>query len=156
MLVVGLLLVATVESVSTAAAAPVYSVDVHARLAPVVGTKATGRFGGTLRITFGGPVRPEPSGDTPSPGSARLIWKLSLPALRGTMSASLRLRASQNAAPVARTLCTSCSVAATGTLNLTVAQGLRVTSSGAVIVVRTASARLRGPVRVSPQLPLPQ
>ena len=149
-LVVALLIAAIACGSAAAAVIPVYWANLHARLAPVAGTTHAGRFAGTLLVRFGETDPAEPSDPAP-PGHSQLTWKLSLPALHGAMSALLRIRATKDAAAVSRTLCASCSTTANGTLNLTVDQGMRIASSGAVIVVRTASATLRGPVKVSPQ-----
>jgi len=158
MLVVALFAAAIACAGATAAAAAIYSVNVHARLAPVAGTTAAGQFGGTLTVVFSGPNRFEPSDNFPPSGYSTLRWQLSLPALHGPISALLRLHATKSAAPVARMLCGRCLMAANGTLKLTVDQGLRIATSGsgAVIVVRTPSATLRGPVKVSPQVPVAQ
>lgn len=151
-LVVGLLVAAFACGSAAAAAIPVLLVNLHARLAPVAGTTATGQFSGSLSVTIGSEL--EPSENLPTPGRSQLLWRLSLPALHGPMSASLRLRATKtaSAAPAERVLCSRCSTTANGTLNLTVAQGLRIARSGAMVIVRTPSATLRGAVKVSPQM----
>lgn len=155
-IVVGLLVAAVACGSAAAAAIPALSMDVHARLAPVAGTTATGRLTGMLLVSFGGTDRFEPSENLPpATGHSELDWKLSLPALQGRMSAWLRLSATKDAAPAARTLCARCSTTASGRLSLTVAQGLQLARSGAVVVVRTASATLRGRVKASPQIVAP-
>ena len=151
-LVVGLLVAAIACGNAVAAAIPAFWVKLHARLAPVSGTAAAGWFTGTLLVAVGGPGRPEPSDNLPQPNRSVLTWKLSLPALRGPISASLRTRGTQSAPPVTSILCARCSTVVSGSLNLTVAQGLRIVRPGAVIVVRTASATLRGRVEASPQI----
>jgi hypothetical protein len=151
--VVALLVAAVACGSAAAAAIPVLMVSLHARLAPVAGTTATGQFNGSLSVTIGSDQL-EPSDNLPNPGRSQLFWKLSLPPLRGPISASLRLHAttSGSAAPAARVLCSRCSTTANGTLSLTVAQGLRIARSGAMVIVRTPSATLRGAVKVSPQM----
>jgi hypothetical protein len=57
-----------------------------------------------------------------------------------------------HAAPATRMLCVRCSRTASGRLSLTVAQGLQLARSGGVVVVRTASATLRGRVKASPPI----
>jgi hypothetical protein len=151
-----LLVVVACGSAAATAAIPVFWVSLHARLAPIAGTTFAGRFNGTLLVTAG-PNRLEPSDSLPQkPGQSTLNWKLSLSALRGPISAWLRLHATKSAAPVARVLCERCSTQASGSLKLTAAQGLRIVRSRAVVVVRTPTATLRGPVKVTSQIvPLP-
>jgi len=155
-LVVGLLVAAIACGSATAATIAAYSVNVHARLAPVAGTTAAGRFSGTLVVSLGGPNQFEPSDNLRQPAQSMLFWNLRLPALHGPMSASLRLRATNGAAPVSDLLCSHCSTAANGSLKLTAEQGLRIAESGGTIVVRTPSAMLRGHITVSPQVPFSQ
>lgn len=151
-LVAGLLVGAIGCGSAAAAAIPVFWMDLHARLAPVAGTAGAGGFTGTLLVSLG-TDRPEPSANLPpTTRYSQLNWRLSLPPLRGPVSASLRLPAANGAAPVARTLCARCSRGASGKVRLTVAEGLRITRPGAVAVVRTPSAMLRGPIKVSPQI----
>jgi len=90
MLVVALFAAAIACAGATAAAAAIYSVNVHARLAPVAGTTAAGQFGGTLTVVFSGPNRFEPSDNFPQSGYSTLRWQLSLPALHGPISVRRR------------------------------------------------------------------
>jgi hypothetical protein len=147
------LVIAAVASANAAAAVPVFWLSVHARLAPISGTTAAGRFSGSLVVRVGDKNVVEPWDPPPFANRALLTWKLKLPALGGPMTASLRLRATKTAAPVARTLCTGCSTAAGGQITLTASQGLRIAQSGAVVVVRTASATLRGSVKAVVRTP---
>jgi hypothetical protein len=153
-LIVGLVVAAFVCG-SAAAAIPVYWLDLHARLAPVAGTSAAGRFAGTLLVSVGETNGIEPSDTLPPVNGAVLTWKLRLPALHGSMSASLRLRATKSAAPLALMLCAHCSTTAGGRLTLTKRQGLRIASSDAVVVVTTASATLRGRIKVCARIVAP-
>src|SRR5712691_10838272 len=99
------LAVAAAASGSAAAAMPAFWLNLHARLAPVAGTTAAGRFDGALVRTGDGRT-PETQSAVPRAGSRwRLSWKLTLPALRGPMTASLRVSAAPGAAPMARMLC---------------------------------------------------
>ena len=150
-LAVAIAIVAVACGSAAAAAVPVFWVNVHARLTPVAGTSAAGRFTGTLLVAVGTDPA-EPPDQIPPLSRSQLVWKLKLPALRGPISASLRLRATKDAAPVATVLCARCSKTANGSLNLTVPQGLRIVESGAVVVVRARSARLRGVLKVSPRI----
>lgn len=70
------------------------------------------------------------------------------------MTAMLRLAAENGAAPVAHVLCTRCATDATGTVTLTGSQFLRIAQEDAVIVVRTLSATLRGPIKVLARIPV--
>jgi hypothetical protein len=133
---------------SAAAAVPTFVLRVHARLGPVAGTTAAGRFSGVLARN--GPVVPRRATAVPRLGSRwSLTWKLSVPSLGGSPTASLRIRAWKGAAPVTRVLCTQCGTTANGTMTLTTSQALRIAGSKAVVVVRTGSATLRGPLKVS-------
>lgn len=129
------LAVAAVACGSAAAIIPSTSVQVRASLAPVSRANAPGKFGGLL---VNGGV----------PGRWELTWKLSLPSLRGSKTASLEVGA-------ARVLCRQCTRGARGALKLTVSQALRVTHDDAVIVVETPHATLRGPVEASVHVPVP-
>jgi hypothetical protein len=131
---------------------PVLTLSLHARLAPVAGTNATGRFSGLL-VKPGQPMAAEPS-PTPRFGNKwRLSWKVSLPALRGRVEASLRIPARNGAPGFVHVLCTGCTTAAHGTITLPNSQALRVAGSRASIVVRSSSAMLRGAVRARTNLP---
>jgi hypothetical protein len=153
---VGLLAAAICCGSAAGATIPVLWMDVHARLAPATGTTPIGRFTGTLLIAPAGTDSAEPSDDLPpATGLSMLTWKLRLPALHGPRSALLVIRTTTGAAATTRTLCASCSTAASGKLNLTVAQGLRIVKPGAVVVVRAASATLRGRVAVYSQIVTP-
>jgi hypothetical protein len=139
-----------VAAIAGGAATAATSMGVHARLSPVAGTKKVGTFSGVLtelgahRITPGGtPVKP-------LPGGWRLAWSLSLPGLDGSMTATLRF----GSARTTRVLCTRCSKRAGGSIVLTARQGTSVSKGDAVVVVRTRSAKLRGPVKLSSPLPV--
>jgi hypothetical protein len=145
-LVVGLA-AGMVAAGSAAAAVPMLSLHVHARLAPVAGTKAAGRFDGGLVMT-GGSKLPLANGAVPSDGGEwRLMWTLKLPALHRPMTASLRIRAENGAAPVTRVLCKQCATRAQGAITVTRSQAFRIAGAHAVVVVRAPSAKLRGTVR---------
>jgi hypothetical protein len=142
------LAVAALACASAAAAVPTYSVQVRAHLTPVAGTTAAGRFSGSvvlsgLRSAKAGPVLPR------NGTGWRLTWSLQLPALSGTKTAALRIMAANGAAPITRVLCTGCATRPTGTMKLTASQAIRIAGSHAVVVVRTASASLRGAVEAS-------
>ena len=144
-LLVGLAAAAAVVTASAAAALPPSpKLRVHARLAPVGGTGAAGRFDGLL-VRTGGSSRPAAS---PRTGPAwRLSWNASLPAFQGPATVSLRI-AGGGAARVSRILCTGCGTGADGTVALTPSQVLRIARRGAVVSVRARSASWRGTVRV--------
>jgi hypothetical protein len=132
---------------------PLSWLHVRARLAPVAGTKAVGRFEGVLvkrgeRSTSAGKVA------NPRGNAWRLTWQLSLPALDGPVTASLRIDSGRSSAHVRRVLCARCSTSTAGTMTLTARQVMRIRKSNAVVVVRTSSARLRGPVRVFVHVPV--
>lgn len=149
------LVVAAIAVGSAAAATPGFWLRLHARLAPVAGTTAVGRFDGTLVMSVGQRMT-EASSALPQAGSNwRLTWRLSLPPLAGPVDVSLRVGALKGASPVARLLCTRCSRDANGAITLTASQALRVSASHAVVVVRTSSASLRGPVKVFLRIPVP-
>lgn len=151
-LVAGLAAAAVVAG-SAAAARPMFLLNVHARLAPVAGTKAAGSFDGELVLSSGSKT----SGTASLPRAAvpwRLSWRLSLPALKGAMTASLHLRAANGAAPATRTLCTHCGTAVSGTMTLTGTQALRITQADSFVVVSTRSATLRGPIKVFVRVPV--
>jgi hypothetical protein len=117
-------------------------VQVRARLAPVAGANAAGKFSGLL-VRGGAPTR------------WQLTWTLSLPSLGGPTTASLRVGAAQGSAPATRTLCKQCARGAKGTMTLTMNQALRITRDNAVVVVQTPSATLRGPVKAVFHVPVP-
>jgi hypothetical protein len=145
-LVAGLAVVALTAG-GAAAATPAFSLRLHARLAPVAGTTAAGRFDGGLVMTGG--ALPYAKAVVPRVGNHwRLTWRLNLPALNGPISASLQLRTANGAASSARMLCTQCTRSANGTLTLTGSQALRILRADAVVVVRTQSSTLRGTVKV--------
>jgi hypothetical protein len=149
LLLVGLA-AAAVAAGSAAASVPVLTVSVHARLAPVTGAKAAGRFSGLL-VKHGEPPAAEPS-PTPRAGSGwRLSWKVSLPTLSGQTSVSLQVPARNGAPRFVHVLCTGCTSTAKGTLALTNSQAIRVAQSHASVMVRTPSAMLRGTVKAQPQ-----
>jgi hypothetical protein len=134
---------AVVTGSVTAALPPSPKLRVHARLAPVGGMAAAGRFD-TLLVRTGGSSRPVAS---PRRGPAwRLSWNASLPAFQGPATVSLRI-AGGGAARVSRILCTGCGTRADGTVALTPSQVLRIARRGAVSV-RARSASWRGTARV--------
>jgi hypothetical protein len=135
------LVVAGLTCVGAAAATPSYPLSLHARLAPASGTSAAGQFSGTLVMNIDGESK------LGSP-HAVLLWAVSLRGVHRPTT-SLRLSATSGAPPVTRTLCTSCATTARGRTLLTNAQGLRIATSDATIVVRTSSVTLRGSVKVS-------
>ncbi|MFZ0342658.1 MAG: hypothetical protein WAL31_10025 [Gaiellaceae bacterium] len=139
-----------VAAIAGGAAAAATSMDVHARLSPVAGTKKAGKFSGMLAEV--GPRRITPGGRavTPKLTPWRLTWSLTLPRLDGPMTATLRLGSARNS----RVLCTRCSERAAGTITLTARQGTSMSKADAVVVVRTRSARLRGSVKVSAPVPV--
>jgi hypothetical protein len=142
--VVGLV-VAAITAGGTAAATSTFWWNLRARLAPVAGTKEAGQFQGVL-VKMGGGVTPDTS--VPAGSKWGLTWKLTLPALDGPMTASLRIGSERSSTSVTRVLCTRCSTSAAGTMTLTARQARRLSKGDAVVVVRTRSARLRGPVKV--------
>lgn len=145
-LVVGLA-AALIGAGSAAAATPVILLEVHARLAPVAGTKAAGQFDGGLVRTGGGTLHATSA--VPRSGLEwRLTWRLQLPKLRRPMAASLRIAGANGAAPVKQVLCKQCAARARGTITLGNGQALRIAQSHAVVVVHTADATLRGKVTV--------
>jgi len=136
---------AAVAAGSATAALPAPKVRVYARLAPVAGTTAAGRFNGLLARTGDGSL----PAAVPRAGQRwQLAWNLSLPALRGPATASLRINAGGGAAPIVRGLCTGCGTRTGGTVTLTPNQVFRIARGSALVTVRTRSARLRGTVRV--------
>lgn len=133
-----------------AAAATSTWIGVHARLSPVAGTREAGRFSGALVEV--GPTRGIRPGGTvaiPSKSRWRLTWSLALPKLHAPMTATLRLGSGRSP----RVLCTGCSAKSRGIVALTARQTRSITSADAVVVVRTRSATLRGPVKVELQVP---
>lgn len=147
-LLVGLAAAAVVTG-SAAGSLPVVKVSVHARLAPVTGTNAAGRFSGLL-------VK---SGDTAYPRTGQkwsLSWKVRLTSVRGLAKASLRIPA-RNGAPLSlRVLCSGCEGTTSGRLMLTNSQAIRVAQSHATVVVLAPSTTLRGAVKAQAILPKPQ
>jgi hypothetical protein len=150
-LIVGLV-VAAIASGSAPAATPTQWLTVRARLVPVTGTKAAGRFSGVL-IKTGGGRRITPDGKVPIPPGSRwrLTWSLSLPKLDGRMTASLRIGSAGTSAHVTRPLCAGCSLRTGGIMTLSARQVTRISKGDAVVVAQTRSVRLRGPVKVSLQ-----
>ena len=135
------LVAAAVAAGNAAAAMSTPKLRLEARLAPVSGSTAVGRFSGLLARTG--------DGSLPRTGQRwQLAWNISLPALRGSATATLRINAGGGAAAVARPLCTSCGTTAKGTVTLTPNQVFRIARSGAVVIVRAPSARWRGTVRI--------
>jgi opacity protein-like surface antigen len=127
---------------SAAAVMPSTWVTVRAHLAPVSGTSGTGRFNGLL-LRGGAASR------------WQLTWELSLPALRGPMTASLQVGAAKGAAPATQMLCKQCARGAKGAMTLTGSEALRVTRDDVVVVVQTPSATLRGPLKAFVHVPVP-
>jgi hypothetical protein len=84
----------------------------------------------------------------------RLAWKVSLPALKGRMTASLRVRAYGGAAPATHILCTRRTTRASGALTVAASQAMRIANGHAFVVVRTRSATLRGTVRSLAVIPV--
>jgi hypothetical protein len=153
-LLVGLAAAAVVTA-SAAASVPVLTVSVHARLVPVTGAKAAGRFSGLL-VKHGQPMGAEPS-PTPRIGNKwRLSWKVSLPTLSGQTTVSLQVPARNGEPRFVHVLCTGCTSATKGTLALTNSQAIRVAQSHASVVVRTPSAMLRGTIKAQAIAPKPQ
>jgi hypothetical protein len=124
--------------------------DIHARLSPVAGTKKAGKFTGVLGEISPHRITPGGTGAMPQPSRWRLAWSLSLPSLGGPMTATLRI----GSARTPRVLCTQCAEKAAGTVVLTARQGTSLGKGDAVVVVRTRSAKLRGPVKVSAASPV--
>jgi hypothetical protein len=153
-LLLGGLAAAAIAAGSAAAAMPVLTVSVHARLAPVAGAKAAGRFGGLL-------VKPvQPMGAEPSPTPRfenrwSLSWKVTLPTLSGETTVSLQVPARNGAPRFVHVLCTGCTRATKGTLALTNSQAIRIAQSQASVVVRTPSAMLLGTVKAQAIAPKP-
>jgi hypothetical protein len=135
------LVVAAIGCAGAAAGTPTYLLSLHARLAPAGGTAAAGQFSGTLVLGSSEVNKLGPTGTV-------LLWKLILRTNPRPRSASLRLPALNGKPPVTRMLCIRCSTTAHGRITLTAAQGVRLASPGAAVVVQTASATLRGPVKV--------
>ena len=151
-LLVAGLAVAAVAAATAAVAMSAFLVQVHARLAPVSGTKASGRFSGILARSGD---RPQGQSAAPRSGTRwRLAWRVNLPSLSGPVTASLRVRADHGAAPVTRMLCRRCTRGASGAMTLTGSQAMRVANAHAFVVVRASSATLRGTVRSQAQVPV--
>jgi hypothetical protein len=154
MLFVGLAAAAVVTG-SAAASMPALTVSVHARLAPVVGAKAAGRFSGLL-VKPGQPLGAEPSPSRRFGNKWRLNWKVSLPELSGKTTVSLQVPARNGAPRFVHALCTGCTSGAKGVLTLTNSQAIRIAQSHASVVARTPSATLRGTVEAQTVAPKPQ
>jgi hypothetical protein len=128
-------------------------IQVHARLAPVTGTVTPGRLTGALTGRSG---HMTPFGTGTSPASHwQLTWRLNRPALKGRVTTSLRIGAFGGYPRVTLVLCTRCSAQATGTVALTSSEAMRVARTKAVVIVRTHTVRLRGPLKAALQLPVP-
>jgi hypothetical protein len=133
------LVVAAIAVGTAAAVISTVGLRVQARLTPVAGGSAAGRFDGLLSRS--GEGTPPPA--VPRAGAHwHLAWSMGLPALRGPAAATLQTGAGIHV------LCTHCGRSARGTLVLTNGQAMRIADSDAVVVVR--AARLRGVVRVVP------
>jgi hypothetical protein len=141
--VVGLLAAAIACGTAASAPSSIWLLRVHARLAPVAGTAVSGRFDGGLVTS----VDTLPSGNAALPW--RLTWTLTVPQLRGEMTASLRFRGLKTAPPVTRVLCVECATSSGGSMTLTRSLAMRIAKGNAWVVVRTASARLRGAVEAT-------
>ena len=146
-LVVGLV-IAAITAGGTAAAASTVPVELRARLAPVAGTKAAGKFDGALVKVRRVGITPGGRTSVPAGGRWRLNWRLTLPKLDGPMTASLKIGSARSSASVTRVLCSRCSSKGVGTITLTDGQAKRISKGDALVVVRTRSARLRGRVKV--------
>jgi hypothetical protein len=141
---------------TTTAATPAFAMHVQARLAPVSGTAAAGRFDGLLAMSGGGLKPAARAAAVPRPGQHwQLAWRITLPAISGPATASLQVKAASGAASVVRVLCAGCTTGATGILTLPWSQALRIAASDAEVVVHTASTTLRGEVRVDEARPQP-
>jgi hypothetical protein len=141
---------------TTTAAPPAFAMHVHARLAPVTGTTAAGRFDGMLAMSGGGTKPASRAAAVPRPGAHWVLaWRIALPVINSPATASLQIKADRGAASVARLLCAGCTAGANGILTLPWSQALRIAASDAEIVVHTASATLRGQVRVDEARPQP-
>jgi hypothetical protein len=154
LLLVGLA-AAAVAAGSAAAAMPVLTVSVHARLAPVAGANEAGRFSGLL-VKPAQPLAAEPSPNPRFGNRWRLSWKVSLPTLSGQTTVSLQVPARNGAPRFVHVLCTDCTSVTKGTLTLTNSQAIRVAQSHASVVARTPSAMLRGTVKAQTITPKPQ
>ena len=150
LLLVGLA-VAAVAAGSAAAAMPVVTVSVHARLAPVTGTNAAGRFSGML-VKNTNSVRPQ---GPPTPLKWHLTWKVQLPALQTAATASLRIPSRNGAAAYVHVLCSGCRSTTSGTLALTNSQAQRLAQSHGTVMALASSAMLRGAVKAQVILPKP-
>jgi hypothetical protein len=128
--------------------------DVHARLAPVAGATATGRFSGVVLRQDVRSITPAGTIGIPRPSKWQLTWSLSLPQLDGPMSASLRIGSGGSSSRVTRVLCARCSTRTRGITALTGRQAKAISKADAVVVVRTPSARLRGAVKVQLHAPV--
>jgi hypothetical protein len=140
------LVIAALAYGGAAAARSAFLIQVHARLAPVAGTKVYGRFTGGLAGASGG-ITPFGKQETQSGTHWQLTWRLSRPVLTGSVTASLRVAASNGFPRVVRVLCTQCSTKATGTVALTASEVMRIARAKAAVVVQTSSAKLRGPLK---------
>ena len=141
------LAVAAVATGSATAAMPGFTVRVHAHLAPVSGTAASGKFRGLLVRGYGGQAPQRQSATPRSRSQWRLAWRLSLPALSGPVTASVRVHAKGGAAPAARVLCGRCATKARGTMTLTTSQAVRIANGNSVVVIHAGSATLRGTIK---------
>ena len=127
---------------------PILGFRVHANLAPAPGTTAVGKFDGLLSRAGTDPVQPRI-------GSRWVLtWKLSLPAMTGAAAATLHVRGTGGAAPVARALCTHCTSSTGGTVVLTPGEVLRLAKGSGTVTVRTGTAMLSGPLKVLAHVPV--
>ncbi len=142
-------------SATVAAAAPAFMLQIHARLAPVSGTKASGLFSGVL-VRSGSGNTPRAYSVVPRSGNHwQLAWRVNLPSLRRPVTASLGVRADRGAAPVMRMLCKRCTRGERGAMTLTGRQAMRVANGHAFVLVQARSATLRGTVRSVAEIPVP-
>jgi hypothetical protein len=131
-----------------------FLLDLHARLAPVAGTKTAGKFQGVLSrmgshgITPGGKVAVPPN------SRWQLTWSLSLPQLDEPMTASLRIGSSRSSVHLTRVLCRGCSTSARGMTSLSARQVRSISKANGMVVVRAGAATLRGRVKVSVNIPV--
>jgi len=146
MVLIGLAAAAAVVG-SGAAARPTLGLRAHARLRPVTGTTAEGRFAGVLARNHEGSTGPAAPR---SPSRWHLTWTLRLPSLHRSASAKLRIGTEGSSKSFVRLLCRRCAARTKGTITLTESRALRIAESRAVVVVRARSATLRGVIKATP------
>jgi hypothetical protein len=146
------LAVAAIAAGSATAATSMW-IDVHARLSPVAGTRAAGKFSGVL-VELGPTHGITPGGTVAIPAKTRwrLTWNLTLPTLHGPTTTKLRFGSGRSP----RVLYAGRSTKTRGIAVLSARQARSIAKADAVVVVRTRSATLRGPVKVEIQSPITQ